>query len=338
MAIRGEAARCRSWHRLARLPGLLLALILGGCASAPEARRSLEVPPPLTHALLGTVPANAVSALYVNHARLRTDWKANLDAGEPPEARRRRQGFVESEDVDHAVVAALGESPALQNLAVYEGRFSDEGLSVSQLGLRGQREPYRGRALWGDEAQALGRLSRERVALGPALAVQSSIDVAADAAPALPSERWFKEAHTAVAQRWPAGQAVSAELLALGTSEMRERMRAFFPEAAELGWLAARAGGGDDLRLVAVASMPNEDAARALVMSLAAQVEALSQRRQMRVLGLSGVLEALQFEASGPLAEVRLSIASGDWKHLRARFAQILEFMRKRQAGAPPQP
>lgn len=319
------------WSTGAQLVGLLS---LCACAATEPATVPVvraDHPPPV-HSLVNWVPSNAVSSLYINYAQLRGDWKAVLDAGEPPKARRADQGFVESEDIDHSVICALGEGTAPENLALYEGRFSAQELQQSQIASQGDLPDYRDVKIRGTTARSLAQITKTRVGVGSAAALQAAIDVVAGVNEPLPREGWFTEANDQMARDWPSSRRVGIELTARSTGPMRERLSSMFPEAAGLRWFSARTGGNDDFDLVAIGKAESPDAAQALVYALAQRIEQWAARPQVRLMGLSGVLEAIAFENQGNFAKARLHIKADEWRTLKQRFSQLLAFLRKRQA------
>lgn len=314
-------------------PASLLAVC--ACAAPQNAVTAVQrTSSPPVHGLVSQVPSNAVSVLYVNYQHLRGDWKKVLDAGEPPKARREQQGFVESEDVDHAVTCALGESATPDNLALYVGRFGTEALAGSRIGSAGDLPRYRDAEMWGTDAEAIAKFSQQRVGVGARTALQASVDVAANVADPLTSEAWFREANESMTQAWPTARRVGIDLTAKATGPMRQRLASAFPEATALRWFSARAGGTEEFDLVALGEAETDDGAQALVYALSAQVEKWASRPQVRFMGLSGVLQAIRFEQQGKLAKATLHINENEWRQLKQRFLELLAFLRKRQAQA----
>lgn len=317
-----------------RLATLTPLLVLCSCAAPEAVQRAAPrpAPSPPVHSLLNNVPSNAVSVLYVNYQHLRGDWKKVLDAGEPPKQRREQQGFVESEDVDHAVTCALGESASPDNLSLYDGRFRDAAMEASRIGSSGDLPRYRDAAMWGTDGQAIAKLSAKRVGVGTRVGLQASIDVAADVAEPLTAETWFTEANERMTLAWPAVRRVGIELTAKATGPMRQRLESALPEAKALRWFSARAGGTDEFDLVALGQAETAEGAQALVYALAARAEQWAGRPQARFMGLSGVLQAIHFDHQGTLAKATLHINASEWRSLKQRFSELLAFLRKRQS------
>jgi hypothetical protein len=315
-------------------------VVFSSCASTEPAVVPVlrAPPPPPVHSLLNWVPSNAVSVLYVNYAQLKGDWKSVLEASEPPKARRAEQGFVESEDVDHSVICALGEGPSPENLALYDGRFSDRALQKSRIASRGDLPNYRDLPLWGSSDRAIGKLTKSRVGVGTRTAVQGTIDIIAGAAEAMTREGWYLEANESMFREWPAARRVGIDLTAKSTGPMKERLASMFPEASSLKWFSARAGGTDDFDLVAIGKAETPEAAQTLVYSMAQKAEKWAGRPQVRFMGLSGVLEAIRFENQGNFAKARLHIKAKEWSGLKQRFSELLAFLRKRQSQSEEKP
>lgn len=315
-----------------RLRALLAAgLFASACASPPRPPREDDrVPVPPTHPLMKAVPTGAVSVLYIDYARLRTAWKEALAAGTSASELRQRQGFVESEDVDHAVLVAV-DAWGEENLGIYQGRFGEDALARSEIAAGRDLPAYRERPLWGDSQRSLCLIQAGRVALGPRAAVERAVDVAEGLGTSLVSAPWYRAANQALTRAWPAGIPVALELLVEVTPQMQTRFASVFPEAAKLTWFALRAGGRDDLHVVAVGQAATEADARAVVFALAQRTEALAMRPQLKVLGVSGVLEALRYDVTGTKAHVGLEIGTDAWQTLERRFAQILTFLQQRR-------
>jgi hypothetical protein len=326
--------------KLARGLTAIAFMALCSCASMEPAAVPVvrAPPPPPVHGLLNWVPSNAVSVLYVNYAQLKGDWKPVLDASEPPKARRAEQGFVESEDVDHSVICALGEGPSPENLALYDGRFSDRALQKSRIASRGDLPNYRDLPMWGNGDRSIGKLTKNRVGVGTRAAVQSTIDIMAGAGEAMTREGWYLEANESMFREWPAARRVGLDLTAKSTGPMRERMASMFPEAAALKWFSARAGGTEDFDLVAIGKAETPEAAQTLVYAMAQKAEQWAGRPQVRFMGLSGVLEAIRFENQGTFAKAKLHIKAEEWRGLKQRFSELLAFLRKRQAQSEEKP
>jgi hypothetical protein len=284
--------------------------------------------------LINTLPANAVSVLYVNYQHLRADWTKVLAAGETPKTRRELQGFAESEDVDHAVTCALGEAMSPDNLVLSAGRFRNEALESSRIGSAGDLPPYRDAFMWGTDAQAIAKFSSEFVGVGPRAALQASLDVLAAVADPVTTEAWFREANEGMYEAWPKAHRVAIDLTAKATGRVRERLAAALPEAAALRWFSARAGGNEDFDLVVLGAAEAPEGAQALVYAVAAQVEKWASRPEARFMGLSGVLEAIQVEQQGKTVKASLHISSNEWRSLKQRFSELLAYLRRRQAQA----